>query len=202
MGLRMQRASLPDARTKIWSAIRFMKRFTFEELEQTTEQSYPHVRRYVRRLLDAGYLRLVSQAKGRDSCNCYRLIRDTGPLPPIPRDNLPQTFDPNNGETYAEDSKATARDMGWALMRLGQDFTSVDLVEVGMQRANALKYLAGLLESGHLKQISPAKFGPGGCPAIYRLVLDTGAAAPIIQRDGSVFDPNLPDLEGGTDGLD
>lgn len=192
-GLKRNREKLPDARQKIWQAIRFLKKFTFEELEATTEQSYPHVRRYVRRLLGAGYLRLVESVKeaGR---NEYRLIRDTGPLPPLPRRNLAAVYDPNNQQTYQESLGPTARDLAWQFMRQRTPFQLADLLRLGMQQANAYKYLAGLIEAGYLTQTAACKPGPGGSPAEYLLLRDTGELAPVVQRSGDVYDPNLDEV--------
>lgn len=196
-GIKLQREKEPEARSKIWSAVRYLKRFSLEDLETTTHQSYPHVRRYVRRLLESGYLRLVEEGKGGKQINVYRLVRDTGPKAPMPRRNVPEVFDPNTKQTFREEGKATGRELAWELMRRGEEFSCKDLVAAGLQQANALKYLAGLLEAGYLYQVKPTKFGPGGAPATYRILRDTGALAPVVQRNGEVFDPNLQ--EEGSD---
>ncbi len=193
--VKTKREKLPDARTKIWSAIRMLKKFDFDDLERVTEQSYPHVRRYVRRLLAAGYLRLTAKVN-QAGHNEYRLVRDTGPLPPMPRRNTAQVFDANNGQTYAEDLGPTARDKAWEFMRQGKPFRLADLIERGVQQANAYKFLAGLLEAGYLKQVQPTRPGPGGSPATYQLIRDTGELAPVVQRNGSVYDPNLEEGDG------
>lgn len=186
-----RRDKLPDARSRIWGAIRYLRKFTLEDLEEGTGQSYPHVRRYVRRLLDAGYLKLVCEARGGRATNVYRLVRDTGSLPPIPRRNLAQVYDANTRQVFEEGRKPTGRQLAWDLMRRDGEFTSSDLVQAGLQRPNALKYLAGLTEAGYVQQVQVMKPGPGGLPAVYRLIRDTGVLAPVVQRNGDVFDPNL-----------
>ncbi len=199
-GVKERREKVPEARSKIWSAIRYLKSFSLEDIESTTHQSYPHVRRYVKRLMDAGYLRLVQQGKGGQQINHYRLARDTGPLPPMPRRNLTQVYDPNTKQTYGEQAVPSARQLAWEFMREGGEFCFTHLEAVGMQKANALKYLGALLEAGYLYQVQPTRFGPGGSPARYKILRDTGAVAPVVQRNGDVFDPNLElEFEGDAD---
>ncbi|MBE9102800.1 hypothetical protein [Vacuolonema iberomarrocanum] len=187
------RTTLPEGRRKLWGAMRFARHFTLEDLTTTTECSYPNARRYVRRLLGAGYLRLQHEARGAGDQNQYFLCRDTGPHPPIPRFKTRDVFDPNTDEVFPEQFGETARDRAWKLIRDGHPFELRDLIEEGVQRANAFKYLAGLIEGGIITQIRYAKPGPGGWMAEYQLVKDLGPKTPVVQRNGSVYDPNTED---------
>ncbi len=169
----------PEGRTKIWGAMRFLKTFTLEEIEQTTGCSYPNVRRYMKRLERAGYVRVAKVATG----NRYRLIRNTGPLAPIPQFEAESVFDPNSRETYSEErGEATARQQAWDYMRRAVSFSSLDLQRLGLTKANALKYLAALESGGYLVLVEGRKSGPKGRPASYRLVDGVGEVAPVAPH--------------------
>lgn len=184
------RTKIPEGRRKLWQAMRISKRFSLEELMLITDCSYPNTRRYVRRLLGAGYLRLLHEAKGAGEENTYLLIRNSGPKPPIPRKNTQTVYDENTGETHTEAFGETARDRAWKLIREGHAFSLEDLKAEGLQQANAYKYLACLLEAGVIAQTRATKPGPGGWPANYQLIHDLGPLAPVEQRNGGLFDPN------------
>lgn len=189
----------PEGRGKIWAAIRFLKRnITLEDLESVTGQSYPNVRRYVRRLQLAGYLRLDGQSNTQQGkCNVYRLVRNSGRLAPIPQFETNTVYDPNTKETFAEEGRWTAQDAAWEFARRGEPFTTFDLQKAArMQRANALKWVAALEKAKYLEVVEPLKTGPGGHPAKYRLVKDTGCVAPKVRRSGKVVDANL-EMETG-----
>ncbi len=185
------RLQQPEGRANIWAAIRFIRRFTLEEIEQASHEDYANIRKYVARLHAAGYLRLVDKSNGTGKTNSYQLIKNTGPLPPIPQFEAACVYDPNNGCTYSETTLPTDRDLAWTWMRQQLEFTSFDLQRAGMSRPNALKYLAGLEKAGYVKVIQPKVTGPKGTPAVYCLVINSGPQAPMVQRDGSVSDPNL-----------
>jgi len=187
---RRNRSELPEGRRKIWAGIRLLRQFDFDELGEVTEVSYPHMRRYVRRLLGAGYLRLVEEAKGAETVNRYLLVRDSGPEPPIPRHNTQDVWDPNLDKEFAESFGQTARDRAWHLIREGLPFSRADLETEGLQKANAFKYLACLLEAGVICQTRFRKPGPNGWAAEYQIIRDLGEKAPVEQRQGGLFDPN------------
>ena len=190
----VQRTEVPEGREKVWRAIRYLKKFSIEDIESTTHQSYPNVRRYLRRLAAAGYVRLLNQAKG-GTVHFYQLVRDTGPLPPIPQFEVKATFDPNNGQTYPEAGRITGRDLGWQVMQSLERFGVMDLVAAGMQKANAYKYLNGLVKAGYLLAVQEPTTGPLAVAGVYRLIKNTGESAPIVTRGGTVYDPNLDEGE-------
>lgn len=74
----------------IWGAIRTLKVFTVAELlltickadEGVTEAK---VRKYVSLLLNAGYLTVLQRATPGGKLARYRRVKDTGPLPPLPK---------------------------------------------------------------------------------------------------------------------
>lgn len=80
---------------KIWKVIRGINAgFTVEDVMVLTEQNRSTVSSYLRALLQSGYIRKTGtrrQARGR-SQDVYRLIKNTGPKPPVQRTCL---YDPN-----------------------------------------------------------------------------------------------------------
>ena len=84
-----------QARTRMWQSMRILRRFTSGDLQATAEVGASHSQKYVRMLLQAGYLRVV-QAKQSGVTGghaVYQLIRDTGPH--APRFGNEELRDPN-----------------------------------------------------------------------------------------------------------
>lgn len=83
------------AQEKIWKVIRGLNNeFTVEDVMTLTEEKYTTVSVYLSVLLRAGYLRKTGARRtprGRGQ-NVYRLIKNTGPRPPLQRRCL---YDPN-----------------------------------------------------------------------------------------------------------
>jgi hypothetical protein len=53
-------------------------------------------------------------------------------------------------------------------------------------------YLQPLKQAGYLELVGELEGnGRGPAPYIWRLTKNTGKAAPIVRRDGSIYDPNL-----------
>ncbi len=74
----------PCDRDRIWQSMRVLRQFSLPDLVATAESGYANTRRYVRGLVNSGYLRLVQPvASGRrGGYAVYRLVRDTGPHAP------------------------------------------------------------------------------------------------------------------------
>lgn len=82
-------------RSRVWTSMRIMRRFTIAELVGTAEVSRNHAEKYVKALVAERYVRIV-QAKrqgvaGGDAV--YQLVRDTGPH--APRIGKGALLDPN-----------------------------------------------------------------------------------------------------------
>lgn len=92
-----KRAPLQErqARTRMWVAMRTLRRFTTADLQATAEVGDGHARKYVRALVRAEYLRCVKPtASGRAAGHAiYSLVRDTGPH--APRAGKAGLLDPN-----------------------------------------------------------------------------------------------------------
>jgi predicted transcriptional regulator len=83
---------------KIWKVIRGLNsEFTIEDVMMLTGLKRSTVSDYLSRLHRAGYLRTVGKRKGIVGRRqfVYRLIKDTGPKPPMQRRCL---YDQNTGE--------------------------------------------------------------------------------------------------------
>ena len=103
MDLKTQLDAEKDRRTsfegRIWTAIRMVKGFSVKDLQvalhgpEFTEQA---ISRYINRLLKFGYLRKL-KAPSAKQAQRFRLIMNTGPLPPIIQ-RTDVLRDPNNGE--------------------------------------------------------------------------------------------------------
>ena len=101
-GAHTKRASVTNVRALAWRSARILRRFTRPQL-QTTVPTLEHANasKYLRSLVAAGYLRVTQERVcGRPgSYRVYQLIRDTGPLCPLCRNNG-QVYDQNNNQIY------------------------------------------------------------------------------------------------------
>jgi transcriptional regulator with XRE-family HTH domain len=90
-----------DARAKAWNSIRILRVFTIPQLQTTAGISEGNAFMFVRRLVRAGYLRIVKECEINHpgSRTVYRLVRDTGPRQPIPW---------NSGEVYDQNTRGVA----------------------------------------------------------------------------------------------
>ena len=79
-----RRIRRPCDRDRVWQSMRVMRTFSQPELVATAEAGRENVRRYVRGLLNAGYLAVVrpTDSGRRGGHAVYRLVRDTGPHAP------------------------------------------------------------------------------------------------------------------------
>lgn len=81
------RAARKSLEGEIWTAMRIQKRFTALELHAALHPACPEltqrqVQDYCSLLTKAGYLRAMRKARHNGPAAAYRLVRDTGPLPP------------------------------------------------------------------------------------------------------------------------
>lgn len=89
-----------SSRRKAWIAMRILRLFSLSDLQISVEISEENVKKYVRYLLEAGYLRVTrKRLNGSTDCNTYQLIRNSGPLAPVPRRDK-TVFDPNSKEIF------------------------------------------------------------------------------------------------------
>lgn len=92
-----------EAIGQLWVAMLGLKDFDFRELMQSASIEIPEAtaKDYCKRLLSAGYLRVLAKANpARGKIARYRLIRASGPRAPQVQ-KVPQVYDPNTGATYS-----------------------------------------------------------------------------------------------------
>jgi hypothetical protein len=95
-------ANLPDTGTvngNLWRSMLYWRTFTPVDLMAVSSTSHVKIsvevaRAYCQLLMRAGYLRVEIKAKPGINEASYRLIKDTGPLPPFAR-KVTAVFDPN-----------------------------------------------------------------------------------------------------------
>lgn len=85
VGMRKRAPLAPNqARARMWQSMRILRRFTAADMQAVAEVGVSHSQKYIRMLLQAGYLR-VAQAKRPGVIGghtVYQLINDTGPDTP------------------------------------------------------------------------------------------------------------------------
>lgn len=173
---------------RVWRAARFLKYFELDDVAATTGLASKTVGNYIRSLVSAGYVRVVSKADTNTpgSFHRYQLVRDTGPLAPkIYATRMVR--DRNNGKDYAMSQPVTARDKAWRRMReLGQ-FSAHDLVDAGLSLKYAQKYLMALKDAGWIAFIWRSRSGKRSAFNVYEIRPDTPAEAPALKRNGSCY---------------
>lgn len=98
-------------RERAWKLMRSLGNYTLTDIATLAEAVYENVGHYHQCLVKAGYVRQVGtkRQEGRPGFDkIYRLVRNTGPKPPIQK-ALRFVFDPNTGEYWAEDPKVIAK---------------------------------------------------------------------------------------------
>lgn len=173
-------------RQAVWEAVRALARFgrewTLAELRASCRglQKYG-TEEYVRALYRGGYLaRREIGRRGRNALYAYQLVIDCGLEAPRLRSN-------------GEELPAGKHQRLWQAMKVLKTFTSRDICAVANSVAPALSletaasYARSLHQAGYLAVVSQG--GPGKA-AVYRLLRNSGGAAPQVQRTKAVFDPN------------
>lgn len=119
-GIAGQRKRAPmrgdQARQKMWNSMRILRRFTTADLQATAEIGNSHCRKYVKRLLDAGYLRVAQPKREGVSGGhaIYALVRDSGVH--APRISKDGAHDPNLApKGGAKTIAVLEQDYQWAL---------------------------------------------------------------------------------------
>jgi hypothetical protein len=80
---------------KVWKVIRNLRDFTYDDVCALTGVTYGRVTTYLLTLYQAGYIRLAgkrTEGDGRRK-NIWRLVKSTGPKPPLLKRCL---YDPNS----------------------------------------------------------------------------------------------------------
>ncbi len=131
------------ARNVLWQSMRKLRRFTAGDLEAVAEAKKGNVRRYVRELADAGYLRCVQPVlSGRPGGHAvWQLARDTGPVPP--RISADGVYDGNLADPYQQICSAKLRKHAVAMMKALRE-----IVDAAQQVSTDLGPLAKAIAAG------------------------------------------------------
>lgn len=158
------------------------RKFTIIDIEKLTSAHRDSVRDYVKRLVRAGYVEQKDEK--RDKAILYRLVKRRKQAPRLRR----------NGE---EVPRSSARDNMWRTIKMLNVFTAKDLAVSASTKTQqislsyAKNYIVFLNHAGYLKTLKSNK--GRSSMAQYKLLpgKNTGPKAPLIQRNKSVYDPNI-----------
>lgn len=172
-------------RQRVWEAMRKNPAgITLYALARVAQVDDNTVLSYLRCLIAGGYV----ERNGRTyNDSTYTLLRDVGAeAPKLNRDGTPNT-------------QGRGVEAMWRSLRILREIDADELVESTkdcgepVSLATARSYIAWLYKAEYLVLITPASHGHS---ARYRLTRggDTGPRAPMIQRIGQVFDPNVSEV--------
>jgi predicted ArsR family transcriptional regulator len=166
-------------RDQIWDAIRRRTDdFTIADVAAACGADRKTIRDYLACLSAGGYVEHTPAPVGHPAS--YRMLRDTGIHAPRLRADGSAVQQGNITEQL------------WRGMYILREFTFRDLIEtasIDISEDTARAYCKMLLATGYLKVMRKADPTQGRI-AKYRLVRDSGQAAPQVQRVKRVYDPN------------
>jgi hypothetical protein len=135
---------------RVWLSMRVLRQFTRGDLIATAEAGQTAVERYVRVLRDAGYVRLVAErVSGRPgSSDRLALVRDSGPLAPIPRKKGGGAYDPNTLLTWDAQGRSQRAEPPVLKLSQAQRLALVQAGETGGVVKATFESLQGLVRLG------------------------------------------------------
>lgn len=165
-----------QARLRIRSSMMSLKKFSIQELQAACGASRTVVQRFVRDALNLGCLELIqARENGKASGDVYQLLQ----VPIVP---------------FTPPTKRDSRSRAWTSMQILPLFSLPDLeISALISESNAKKYVQSLLQTGYLQVIRQRTNGSRDYN-VYQLIRNSGPLAPILKRDGTVFDPNTNTL--------
>ncbi|MFO1417286.1 MAG: hypothetical protein U1E83_01315 [Methylotetracoccus sp.] len=97
-----------DIRQRAWACMRYLGRFSPPEIQISADISYENLRKYLRALEKAGFVKRQRQKRNGEAAGhvIWLLVRNTGPKHPIAR-KWGGVYDPNTGEEYPVTEPAT-----------------------------------------------------------------------------------------------
>ncbi|MES1936712.1 hypothetical protein [Salinisphaera hydrothermalis] len=160
----------------MWRLIRAQPSgISIHALAGDTGASMKSARHYVYALLSAGVLEVSEQRP--DQTHRYRLVRDTGPVPPR-----------HDGDQLV--TAPTTRYRIWQAIRVMRSYTVRDLVATAECRVEPVRHLVrDLVDAGYARVTQPAH-RPSGRHARYQLLRDTGPLPLVRHKSGALTDPN------------
>jgi hypothetical protein len=175
----MAAVHLPSGHGQAWPAAQARPRWTYDDIVVATGLTYGQVQKLVARWEEAGAVRAVGVRPDR---RVEFAVTD------------PRAFDT---VAVTEAAPRLQTDVGnmWTAMRALATFSPVDLAaqasteEIEVTLVRAREYCRTLLRHGYLKVIRKAV--PGVREPIYRLIRNTGPAAPREKRVTVLEDLNV-----------
>ena len=168
-------------RQKMWCAIRAFKDFSVPQIAEICEVTVDSARKYVWMLRRYGY---VYWQKSDSDNSLFTLVRDTGGAAPTERSQ--ELKDPNMAGQVTDPSQRI-----WNVISMLKDWDCCSLAtNAQVPYATASRYSKSLVAHEYAKcevRDTRSKVTRNQ----FRLLLKTGAIAPLFLEDGSVFDANL-----------
>lgn len=180
-------------RQRVWEQIRKVRdSFTQADLADNSKVSISIVKDYVKPLIKAGFIAVVSEESVGTLCkrSTYQLLIDNGLEAP----------------RLGKDGKAITQGSGtenmWGTMRRMFKTTSFNYRELAafsstqtsaVTEGAAKAYIVSLFAAGYLECLQEGKNGKQASLARYRLkpAMDHGRRPPMVQKTKRVFDQNL-----------
>ncbi len=167
-------------RQKMWCAIRAFPEFSILKIAEICEVTEGAARKYIWMLRRHGYI--TWQEGDRDNTQ-FRLVRDTGGAAPTERRQ--ELKDPNMAGQVTDASQRL-----WNVISMLKDWDCYSLAAAAqVPYATAFRYSKGLVAHEYAK-CEARDVRSRVTRDQFRLLLKTGAIAPLFLEDGSVFDAN------------
>lgn len=184
-----------EPRQAVWAEIRKLRLFTVSQLlrEPTVGLDASSVTYYVRSLEAAGYVRCLDAHQPTENqrnrkrlvLRTYELVRDNG-------------IDAPRVRIDGSHLGATAQERMWKVIRILSEFSAAEVAATASTEESpvslivAKSYIGHLYKAGYIKMIQPPRFFPSAL-ARYRFLTAkfSGPKPPMVQRDKSIYDPNL-----------
>lgn len=168
-------------RQKMWCAIRAFQLFSIPEIAEICEVTVDSARKYVWMLRRHGYI--TWQEGDRDNTK-FCLVRDTGGM--APAEQRHGLKDPNMAGQVTDASQRL-----WNVISMLKDWDCYSLAAAAqVPYTTAFRYSKGLTAHEYAKCEARDRRSRDSRDQ-FRLLLKTGAIAPLFLEDGSIFDANL-----------
>lgn len=188
--IHLEMKGIKDNRQRIWEAVRSERRpFTVQHIAWSVDLDLETTRYCIQGLQRAGFIGLAGEKATRGKEQLLELIKDCGvEAPAVTRAGKPNAM-------------GLGTEAMWRSLRILGDVSAEELaaqasVSAKTTQRTASSYLLWLHRAGYVIEISAASTGPRGRTARYRLAPGkyTGPRAPMIQRIGQLYDPNLGEI--------
>lgn len=168
-------------RTKMWCAIRALKKFSVKQIAEITQVPSDFAYRYLCMLRRYGYL---NWQEGDKDHSRFELIKDTGSGAPV--DGRNGLSDPNMAgqvcDSYQRMWNAICRLRFWHAEKLAE--------AAQVSKTTAWRYSLGLATAGIVtRQMRDKKIKTS--TDCFELIRVTGTQAPLFLENAELFDPNL-----------